>query len=115
MRIGHVIKFDQTFLNDGNGYNKYTGVFTVPTSGVYLLTYSNENNSKNHLELELVVDSRDMGSLRVYNYRMMASKTIIIRLTAGQSVWLETTWESGADIDSNSSNKFVTFSGVLLY
>ena len=50
LSIGHVIKFDQILLNDGNGYNKYTGVFTVPTSGVYLLTYSTENNSKNHLE-----------------------------------------------------------------
>ena len=49
LSIGHVIKMDQTFINDGNGYNQNTGIFTVPTSGVYLLTYSIENTHKTHI------------------------------------------------------------------
>ena len=115
LSIGHVIKLDQIFLNDGNGYNKYTGVFTVPASGVYLLTYSLETHNTNpYLEVELVVNNRNMGTLVADTYTV-PSKTIITRLTAGQSVWLEVTFHAGVTIDSNTVNKFTTFSGVLLY
>ena len=31
---------NQVILNDGNGYNAHTGVFTVPRNGVYMLTFS---------------------------------------------------------------------------
>ena len=83
LSVGTVIKMDQTFINDGNGYNKYTGVFTVPTSGVYLLTYSIENNDFNnlghHLEVELIVDNRNMGTLLAYSFGILTSKTIIRR------------------------------------
>ena len=119
-RSGQIIKLDSIFLNDGNGYNKITGIFTVPTSGVYLLTYSMETTSKtNHLEVELVVDNINMGTVLAYNFGTLASKTILTRLTSGQSVWLESTYYSDAqvrgDTVDNTFNKFVTFSGVLLY
>ena len=34
-----VIVFNQVQLNDGNGYSKQTGAFTVPISGVYVFTF----------------------------------------------------------------------------
>jgi hypothetical protein len=34
IHIGTVIKFDKMTLNDASGYNKQTGVFTVPEGGV---------------------------------------------------------------------------------
>ena len=115
LSIGHMIKLDQISLNDGNGYNKYTGVFSVPASGVYLLTYSIETLTPNHyLEVELVVDNQNMGT-SLAKQSKSASKTIITRLTAGQSVWLETAYYANAGIASDNNNKFTTFSGVLLY
>ena len=36
---GHTLKCDQIIINDGNAYSQYTGVFTVPQTGVYLLTF----------------------------------------------------------------------------
>ena len=56
-----------------------------------------------------------MGTLLAFNHDGTTSKTIITCLTAGQSVWLETTVYADADIESNQFNKFTTFSGVLLY
>ena len=116
LSVGHVIKLDQIFINDGNGYNKNTGIFSVPKSGVYLLTYSIDNtHGTHHLEVELVVDNRNMGTLLAYNYAMVTSKTIITHLSAGQSVWLETYAYNDANVYGASYNKFTTFSGVLLY
>ena len=113
LTVGHVIKPDQIFINDGNGYNKNTGIFTVPTSGVYLLTCTIDNYSSNPLEVKIVVDSTNMGYLKAFN--QIASKTIITRLTAGQTVWLETSNFADAGVYSTTFNKFTTFSGVLLY
>ena len=85
-----MLKLDQISLNEGNGYIKYTGVFTVPVSGVYLLTNSIETEAVGHfLEVELVVDNKNMGTIIVDNYTV-SRKTIITRLIARQSVWLET-------------------------
>ena len=116
LSIGQVIKLDQVFINDGNGYNKITGIFTVPVTGVYLLTYSIENAHKtHHLEIELLVDNNHMGTLKAYGYGQVTSKTIIARLTAGQSVWLESAYYPDASISATGWNKFTTFSDVLLY
>ena len=115
LSIGHVIKLDQIFLNDGNGYNKYTGVFTVPVLGVYLLTYSIHTDVNDHiLEVELVVDNKNMGTA-YDSHGTTSSKTIITRLTAGQSVWLEIAYHDNAATGNNNDNKFTTFSGALLY
>ena len=109
LNVGRTIKMDHTLINDGNGYNRNTGIFMVPTAGVYLLTYSIQNFHKtHHVEVELVVEGRNFGTLVAYNYSSIASKTIITPLIAGQSVWLQTVYYGDASVHN-------TFSGVLLY
>ena len=115
LSVGHIIKPDQIFINDGNGYNKHTGVFTVPTSGVYMLTYCIDNLGSKPLVVELKVDSINMGNLRAFSQFEMASKSIIARLVAGQAVWLETAYFPDASVDTSTFDKFTTFSGTLLY
>lgn len=36
----HIITFDNVQTNVGNGYNKHTGSFIVPQSGVYVFTWT---------------------------------------------------------------------------
>ncbi|XP_063397261.1 heavy metal-binding protein HIP-like [Mytilus trossulus] len=36
----HPIVFDHVILNIGKGYNKFTGAFTAPVSGIYVFTFT---------------------------------------------------------------------------
>ncbi|CAC5406969.1 C1QL [Mytilus coruscus] len=38
LHSNEIIKFDQVWLNMGNGYNPTTGVFTVPRNGLYFVS-----------------------------------------------------------------------------
>ena len=120
MGIGYTIKPDKVYLNDGNSYSTHTGVFNVPTSGIYLLTFTIDGYYVNHAtEVGLVVDSVNMGTAKAEaggsNHYVQATKVLILHLNAGQSVWLQTFFKSDASIYSNANARFVTFSGVLLY
>lgn len=46
MSKGECVKFDQVLLNQGNGYNKTTGTFKAPLTGVYLFTFHFDTTSK---------------------------------------------------------------------
>ena len=120
MSMGYTIKMDKVYLNDGSAYNTQTGVFSVPRSGVYLLTYTIYDYRVAHkLEVELVVDNKSMGSAKAeatgIDHQVQATKILILPLNAGQSVWLQTYYEITNSIYSGSYNRFTTFSGVLLY
>ena len=36
-KVGEALVFPEVQLNDGNGYNNKTGIFTAPVSGTYIL------------------------------------------------------------------------------
>ena len=116
---GHTIKFDQIILNDGNGYNQYSGVFTVPRSGVYLLTFTFDvYDNWQSTGLKLVVNNRNVvdGIAESNgNKHSMAGNTVIIRLARGEVVRLEAYYSADGEIVSTSTSKLATFSGVLLY
>ena len=116
---GHTIKFDQIILNDGNGYNQYSGVFTVPRTGVYLLTFTFDvYDNWQSAGLKLVVNNRNIvdGIAESNgNKHSMAGNTVIIRLARGEVVRLEAYYSPDGEIVSTSTSKLATFSGVLLY
>lgn len=35
-----ILVFDAIFINEGNGYNHYVGVFTAPRTGLYVFTWT---------------------------------------------------------------------------
>ena len=120
MSLGYTIIMDGIHLNDGNAYSTQTGVFTVPRSGVYLLTYTIYDYQVDHkLEVELVVDKVSMGSAKAeaigVDHQVEATKVLLLRLNAGQALWLQTYYDAGSSIYSGPINNFSTFSGVLLY
>ena len=116
---GHTLKCDQVIFNDGNHYNAFTGIFTVPRTAVYLLTYSVATAFQNkYLWVKLVVDNRMIvlsGTDAQYNdHTENGGNTAILRLNQGQSVWLEVA-KCANNAEVWMVDHTTTFSGVLLY
>ncbi|KAH3753184.1 hypothetical protein DPMN_187818 [Dreissena polymorpha] len=117
LAIGHVIKCDRTLLNDGNAYNTATGIFTVPITGVYLLSASIDSLKNTHVKV--VVDNANTFDLisdsKTQSMEVMSSNTMLVHLVVGQSVWMEQYGNNDGQIISGDEWRYTTFSGVLLY
>ena len=119
MGSGHTIKCNQALLNKGNHYNTFTGIFTVPQAGVYLLTFSfGVQHINDWTEVRLLVNNRKVvhSGVQVLGspQRLTSGNTAIIRLNQGESVWLESQVDD-SEVISGPHYRWTTFSGVLLY
>ena len=121
---GYLIKCNQALLNVGNAYNTITGLFTVPKTGVYLLTFTiNTNNRPSTIEaktyVKLVSNNKNIIdaviNIPVNTSDQMGGNTAIVQLSAGESVWLEVFGTTLGQLDSDRSYRYVSFSGVLLF
>ena len=122
---GHIVKCDAVLLNDGNAYSNHTGIFTVPTSGVYLFYFAvHAWHNNTVVQVALTVDDRaivgaglDLTDSEVHHDES-SSNAALVRLTQGEGVWLtahvDTTTYNG-ELTSDDGHRFVTFSGVYLY
>ena len=91
----HTLVFDAVKTNTGNGYNKYSGLFTAPISGVYVFTssvtmkgtgaYASYDIIKNaDIEGTFFVDAQDS-----YDYHS-SSITIVVSLNTGDVLFVRT-------------------------
>ncbi|XP_045191033.2 heavy metal-binding protein HIP-like [Mercenaria mercenaria] len=118
---GTTIKCNQIISNYGNGYNKFTGIFTAPISGTYFTTFTIQAGVKK-TNVRLLKDGQNVVGAVVHadpysdSYRQtMASNSAVINLTAGQSLWLETIYDHDAELFSLEGYRYVTFTGFLLF
>ena len=117
---GHVIKCNQVLLNVGNAYNTYTGSFTVPRAGVYLLTFTiNCHISGTITYLKLISNNRNIIDAVCIPpgkfHDIMGGNTAIVQLSAGESVWLEVFGTTNGQLQTDGTYRYVSFSGVLLF
>ena len=119
LTTGHILKCNRPILNVGNHYNAHTGVFTVPSTGVYLLTFFINGFGNNHRTfVRLVVDDRNIVAAVSLGGTAdeMGGNTAIVQLTAGEAVWLEIFGgTTTGQLQTDNNFRYVTFSGVLLF
>ncbi|KAK3106676.1 hypothetical protein FSP39_024948 [Pinctada imbricata] len=87
------IIYDKVLTNSGNAYNNITGIFTCPAPGNYVFTWSTMSRSSSeycyayiyHNNTQLLMSHGYGGS-----YNEVASNTIVLLLSVGDMVWIQT-------------------------
>ncbi|KAL4235193.1 hypothetical protein ACF0H5_006831 [Mactra antiquata] len=116
------IVYNQVLYNRAGGYDSTTGIFTAPTTGIYLFSWSvmARKLGGEHaydIWLKLVVNG-DHKLAAVAESRNDAddnqgSSTVILEVNQGDKVWL--VHYGGTDIFGNDNERTSSFVGVLLY
>ena len=100
-------------LNIGNGYNPSIGKFTAPVDGIYQISFSylQENGYNSHVEL--IKDGAKYSEVHASqkNHDQL-SKTVLIQLKKGQTVWIRLTNSSTYRVYGGS--RYTTFAGYLI-
>ncbi|VDH92407.1 Hypothetical predicted protein [Mytilus galloprovincialis] len=99
----HTLIFNSVITNIGNAYNQYSGIFTVPSNGMYVLSYTITSDSGANIPVEIVKNAGVIGSLltRTYsNYRHSVSSTVVVSMNAGDVCYVRTSG-SGATTSGN--------------
>ncbi|KAL3882718.1 hypothetical protein ACJMK2_029030 [Sinanodonta woodiana] len=85
-----IIHFDTVLHNDGNGFNRQTGVFTCPLSGSYFFAVSLLTHPGAPTYIHLIVNGQVKANIFAYGitYSDQGSSSTIVRCEAGQDVWV---------------------------
>ena len=108
----HTLIFDVVRINAGNGYNKFSGLFTAPVSGLYTLTCSIMMNGPGaYGSYEIIKNEEIVGTFFVdaehsTEYRS-SSMTVIVSLQVGDVLFVRTssTYTPHGNVISNANER----------
>ncbi|KAH9492102.1 Complement C1q-like protein 4 [Bulinus truncatus] len=101
--------YDAVHTNIGGGYNRQTGVFTAPESGVYLFTVSCLTNNGYSLELNVFQNHFRVATAYASDVFRSSSNTVILQLKKGDEVQVKSHGSGYAYADSKGF--YNSFSG----
>lgn len=107
-----ILVFDAIFINEGNGYNHYVGVFTAPRTGLYVFTWTIRTYD-GYYNTQLLVDGLIDGSIYTASNFITdsSSATAVVRVVAGQSVYIRTGPANNGGAIYSGNAGFSSFSG----
>ena len=112
---GRTIVFDNVITNKGHAYDKMTGKFDAPFSGVYVFTMSVMVSPGQKEYLEIVKDGQNVITTLTEAFgvtdMISSSRTATVELTAGNQVWIRTVNASYHGTGQIHGNNYTTFTG----
>ena len=88
---GRVI-FGTVGLNEGNGYDPSTGIFTAPTEGIYVFDWTTLIQQGKYANTSLVVNGKIKSWNHCYDVTskiyLACSKMTVVKLKRGDKVWI---------------------------
>ncbi|XP_071177858.1 collagen alpha-1(X) chain-like [Mytilus edulis] len=106
----HPIVFDHVILNIGKGYNKYTGTFTAPVSGIYVFTFTLYPNRYCSIAVNIFKNSEVIAQSYIEMTSGMLSGTTpvaVVDMNVGDTAFVRTSsiHQPHGDIFSNEGVK----------
>lgn len=106
----HILVFDNVKTNVGYAYNKFTGIFTAPINGVYVLTCTITMDGKEAYASYDIMKNADIeGTFFVdaeYSYDIYSSSlTVVLSLEVGDTLFLRisSTYTPHGSVVSNTN------------
>ena len=94
--VGHhqTFVFDQVVTNVGGNYNRHAGIFTSPSQGVYVFSWTLNCENGGYFYSEVVVNSDPVGALRCgaegVIYFSHVTGVVLVEINQGDSVYIRT-------------------------
>lgn len=104
--------FDIVITNTGNGFDRSTGIFTAPRSGIYLFILTISPVSDELLIVDIKHDGYQGGSAKASKENTTGTRTVIRYLHKGNRVWVQTSYYGPAIMHIKSH--YTTFHGCLI-
>ncbi|XP_052098105.1 complement C1q-like protein 4 [Mytilus californianus] len=86
----HLLVYDNVVTNVGNAFNNFTGIFTVPRSGIYSFTWSTRVACHKAHTTELVINTRILGSTYVYCGYNTVTGHVVTSASQGEAIFVRT-------------------------
>lgn len=106
--------FDVVKTNAGNGLHPTTGVFTSPSSGFYVFTWTIRLHDNSFHSIVLILNGQEVGTLYQYvghGEDDMSGTTVVIHVNEGEDVFLRTKSDFNQGMIHNSPHGRSSFAG----
>ena len=115
----HAIIFDRVVTNEGHGYNKFSGLFTSPSPGLYFFSWTIYSGGHGQTKFNIYVNYSSVD----YTFSDTAgtgkydshSGSMVVKLQTGDSVYIRSGMDCTTSIISNSAYGYSTFAGGKLF
>ncbi|XP_052776864.1 uncharacterized protein LOC128214438 [Mya arenaria] len=110
---GQTIVLKNVVINDGQGYDPNTGIFTCPFSGLYTFSFQHCVHRGKYSHVGIVKDNTLLiaGVAFGTEWYPCSSMQAFVSLKKGEKVWSKANWESFL---FHSETRWTSLSGVLL-
>ncbi|XP_060076695.1 uncharacterized protein LOC132556328 [Ylistrum balloti] len=120
VNTGSIVEYDHETLDDGNGYNTHDGIYIVPETGTYVITWTTLSAFHSYVQTFLYVNGYKRASAFADSQEIhdvhQATTIAVLRLTHGDHVFVRVGHTTNHTVysDINYSSR-PTFSGWRLY
>ncbi|XP_052678292.1 heavy metal-binding protein HIP-like [Crassostrea angulata] len=105
MKNQETVIFDKVSLNEGNAYDKTSGIFTAPLDGIYSFTWTILTTAGKYFLTEIVLNGKKVvlnhTDGRGHNGGPMSTSHANIKMKKGDKVWIRTHSTSGLFAHAN--------------
>jgi hypothetical protein len=111
-----ILIFEETFTNEGIGYDTSTGLFTAPVGGLYQFDVHTCARYSKYAHLGLVMEGSVIAADANYGDDSSGCNNFgaIVRVKLGEKVWVKSTSSGSTRELIQNTYRMNTFSGMLV-